>query len=244
MSLNLLNRRLISVNDRIESLTVKAPHDGMLLRSTSRMTGNKLVVGDMIWDGMALFTIPNMNTMKVMISASEISYKRIEIGNPITYTFDAIPNDTAWGKITQKTPIGKPVKRGSKVKVFDMEASVDSSLQIPTPGLSVECKIMLRSVPDTIVVPQIAVFDEDSIKVVYVKTNKGFERRQVLTGISSPKETVISQGLSPNEKVALLKPASSLVRNNTLLPDSITITDVVSRDVDIKDTHKKKKRIK
>ena len=221
MRKKMLNMRLSVVKEQMDALDVKAMQTGMILRSINPMTGVKWVIGDMTWNGVALFTIPNMKKMKVMISASESSYKRIEIANPITYTFNALPADTAWGKIVKKSPIGKPIKRNSKVKEFEMEASVDSSLQIPSPGLSAECNVMLRRVADTIVVPQIAVFEEDSIKVVYVKMNKGFERREVLTGLSSPKETIISVGLNLNEKIALLKPASSLIINKKLLIDSL-----------------------
>jgi multidrug resistance efflux pump len=215
----MFDQRMSTVEEKVASLEVRAPHAGMILRSVSPMTGRKFGVGDRIWNGVTLFTIPDMKIMKVMIAASEGSYKRIEIDHPITYTFDALPGDTAWGKMVKKSPIGKPIKRNSKVKIFDLEASVDSSLQIPTPGLSAECKVMLQRVTDTIVVPQIAVFEVDSIKVVYVKLDKGFELRQVITGLSSPKETVIDKGLYRNEKIALSKPASSLVIQEKMLTE-------------------------
>lgn len=219
MRFRMFDQRMKDVEEKMASLEVRAPHAGMLLRSVSPMTGRKLGVGDRIWNGVTLFTIPDMNDMKVMISASEGSYKRIDVDDPITYTFDALPGDTAWGKMIKKSPIGKPITRDSKVKIFEMEASVDSAQQIPTPGLSAECKVMLQRVADTIVVPQIAVFEVDSIKVVYVKLDKGFEKRQVITGLSSPKEMVIEAGLKWNEKIALSKPASSLIKREKMLTE-------------------------
>lgn len=106
-------------------------------------------------------------------------------------TFDAMPGNKAWGKITRKSPIGQPVARGSKVKTFEVEASVDSSLTIPTPGLSARCNVIVKRIKNAVVIPQLAIFDEDSSKVVYVKSKSGYEKRKVTTGASSPSRTVI-----------------------------------------------------
>jgi len=71
-------------------------------------------------------------------------------------------------------------------------------------------------------VPQIALFDDDSIKVVFVKSKKGYEKRQVLTGISSPKESVVTAGLEDGDIITLSKPKPSLVKQLIALPDSLT----------------------
>jgi hypothetical protein len=56
--------------------------------------------------------------MKVMISASEGNYKRINVSDFVEYSFDAMPENKAWGKITKKAPVGQPVSENSKVKFF------------------------------------------------------------------------------------------------------------------------------
>ena len=100
----------------------------------------------------------------------------------------------------------------SKVKVFEIEASVDSFAEIPDPGFSAECRIILKRVKDTIVVPQIAVFDQDSTKVVYVKLKKGYEMREVKTGLSSTKEVIIEKGLKINEYITLTVPPKKEIK--------------------------------
>lgn len=212
--------RASGIKDRLDMLTLKATQDGMALRAISRFTGNKIQEGDIVYSNMPLVTIPDLSEMKVKIMASEASYKRISISNSIEYSFDAMPGNAAWGRILTKAPVGQPVKRDSKVKFFEIEASVDSSLVLTKPGLTVSCKVIIVRVKDTIVVPQLAIFEEDSIKVVYVKQSKGYERRQVKIGESSPKNAVITAGLSGDESISLIKPSSSYIKGNTLLPDS------------------------
>ena len=85
---------------------------------------------------------------------------------------------------------------------------------------SAECRVILKQVPDTLLVPQIAVFEQDSMKVVFVQQKKGFELRQIKTGISSTKEIIVSEGLKANERIALTKPPLNLIKWHKLLPDS------------------------
>jgi multidrug efflux pump subunit AcrA (membrane-fusion protein) len=152
-----------------------------------------------------------MEQMKVKIMAPEGQFKRLKIGDKVEFSFDAQPDNQAWGTITKKAPIGQPIKRRSKVKVFEVEASVDSSRHIPTPGMSAQCRIILYQLSDTLVVPQIALFERDSAKVVYVETGKGYEVREVVPGLSSPSEVVIMKGLKAGDRISLLLPDDQLI---------------------------------
>lgn len=201
-----------TLKSRMESLVVKSPKAGLAVRSLHWITGAKITEGDGVFNGMPIVTIPDVSIMKVTISATESEFKRINIDNPVVFTFDASPDNIAWGKILKKSPVGKQIKPNSLVKYFDIEASVDSSKVQVTPGLSAICKISVSNIKDTVVIPQIAVFDEDSIKVVYVKKDNFFEMRRVVTANSSLKSVVISSGLKENEEIALLKPLNNLIK--------------------------------
>ena len=218
MEIQQFANRVQSVKTQLDGLTVKAPKGGLAIRSIYRMTGKKLQVGDPVWHLMPLVTIPELSEMKIKITAPEVDYKYINIGDSVIYTFDAMPDNVAWGKITMKSPVGQQYKEGSKVKFFEIEASIDSTLKMPEPGFTASCRIVLQQIKDTLVVPQIAVFEKDSMKVVYVKNNNRYEMRQVLTGVSSAKEVVITSGLQYNEVVSLAMPPSSLIKKETLLP--------------------------
>lgn len=211
-----------SLKERLNQLTIKAPKKGLATRAKSRMTGTKLKVGDNVWNNVPIIVMPEMEEVKIKIMAPEQDYKLINIGDSVQYTFDAMPDNIAWGKIKQRSPVGQPINRDSKVKLFEIEATVDSMITIPDPGFTANCQIWLKQITDTIVIPQIAVFEDDSIRVVYVKKNNKFEKRQVLTGLSSPKEAIITKGLLRGEVVSLTKPDPSSIKNTKLLPDSIS----------------------
>jgi len=212
--------RMESSKEKIEALTIKAPQGGLLTRA-NHFTGKKLQVGDPVWGNMSLAFIPGLDKMKVKIFASEGNYKRINVNDSVEYSFDAMPKNKAWGIIKTKAPVGQPIKENSKIKVFEIEATMDKSIVIPEPGLTTNCKVILKRVKDTLVIPQITIFEQDSMKVVYVKKSNKYELRQILTGISSPKNAVVIAGLHKNEIISFVQPASALIEKKTLLPKKV-----------------------
>jgi len=202
--------------DRLEALTIKATQGGLITRAI-HFTGKKIQVGDPVWGNMPLVFIPGLKKMKVKILASEGNYKRINVNDSVEYSFDAMPKNRAWGKILTKAPVGQPIKENSKIKVFEIESTIDSTEIIPGPGLTTNCKVILKRIKDTLVIPQITIFDQDSMKVVYVKKSEKFEMRQVLTGTSSQKSAVIVAGLKRNEIISFTKPNASLIEKKTRL---------------------------
>ena len=211
-----------SVKKDLDALVLRSAKKGLAIRGTNPMTNNKMAVGDVVYNGMPLVNIPEMDKMKMKIFASERDYRYINVNDSVYYTFDALEDNVAWGKILNKMPVGKEVKEGSKVKYFEIDASVDSTLVMPDPGFTATCYIMLKQVKDTLIIPQIAIFEQDSMKVVYVENKKGYEMRQVLIGESSPKDAVVTNGLYLDERIALSLPKDSQIKSRTILSDSIS----------------------
>ena len=205
--IKLLERRLEGERKKLESLTLIAPSNGIAMRGRrwpwSDVTWN---IGDEVRDGRTVVALPDLSAVKVVFYAQETEYKRLQMGDSVMYTFDASPANRAWGRIAKMASVGKERTEGARVKTFEAEASVDSILSLPEPGLSTRCHIYLEHIPDTIVVPSISIFDRDSIKVVYVKKEHRYEERPVVLGVGSPQMTIIASGLHEGEQIALIKP--------------------------------------
>lgn len=223
MELNIqqLTNRLESAKKILDGLTIKASKKGLAIISNSRMTGEKLKVGDNVWNNMPLVIIPEMKEMKVKMSVTETDFRHINENDSVAYTFDAMPGNSAYGKITKKLPVGQPHKRDSKVKFFEVEASIDSVLAQPEPGFTANSRIITNYISDTIVIPQIAIHEMDSMKFVYVGNKNRFEMRQITTGLSSMKEAIVTSGLKKGEVISLVKPSPAFIRGKKLLADSI-----------------------
>ncbi|MBN1927274.1 MAG: efflux RND transporter periplasmic adaptor subunit [Prolixibacteraceae bacterium] len=216
--------QLAHVKEILDQMVMTAPVDGLGLRSVSRRSREKVQEGELVWEGFSLVEIPDLNKVEVLIMASESHYKRVKENDQVVYSFDAKTGNTGWGKILKKAPTGEPVNRNSKVKLFEITASVDSFKALPGIGMSAQCRVLLTNVPDTVVIPQLAIFEEDSMKFVYVQQkHNNFVKRQVATGSSSPRSAVIAAGLGEGETVSFVKPEKSKIRSVVFLPDSILI---------------------
>ena len=202
-----IKRNMDDEQKKLESLSIRAPRDGIAIRAKRWPWSSAMwTIGDNAWDGRTIITLPDFDEMKVIFHAKETEYKRLQIGDSIMYTFDAMPQNRAWGLITKMASIGQTRTEGSQVKTFEIEATIDSLLSPVEPGLSARCHIYLRHIPDTIVVPTISIFDKDSLKVVYVQKGRKHEERIVTLGLSSPKTTIVSEGLKEGETISLIKP--------------------------------------
>lgn len=202
-----IKRCLEEDRKKMESLTMRAPKDGIAVRAKRRPWSDVTwTIGDNVWNGRVVLSLPDFDDMKVMIYVQETEYKRLHVGDSVMYTFDAMPDNCGWGHITKLASVGKERIEGSKVKTFEVEAAIDSLLAPVESGLSARCYIYLKHVPDTIVVPTVSIFDKDSLKVVYVNKGGRYEERAVTLGLSSPKMTIVADGLSEGERIALIQP--------------------------------------
>ena len=202
-----IKRNMDDEQKKLESLSIRAPRDGIAIRAKRwPWSSATWTIGDNVWNGRTIITLPDFDEMKVIFHAKETEYKRLQIGDSIMYTFDAMPQNRAWGHITKMASIGQTRTEGSQVKTFEIEATIDSLLSPVEPGLSARCHIYLRHIPDTIVVPTISIFDKDSLKVVYIQKGRKHEERIVTLGLSSPKTTIVSEGLKEGETISLIKP--------------------------------------
>jgi HlyD family secretion protein len=201
-----MENQLKTIEDRLKLLVILSPQNGLFIHSNSITGQGKTKEGDQTYPGITIAEIPDLSAMRVYISASEKEYKRVMIDDSVIFTFDALLGNFCTGKVTYKAPVGKSKNENSKVKFYDLLASIDSCMKMPGAGLSANCKIFAERISDTLIAPFISVFDEDSLKYVYVKTGIKYEKREVIVSESSPESAVISAGILEGEILALSKP--------------------------------------
>ncbi len=210
MKIKQAENNVARIKDKLDKLVLKSNTAGMVIYA-KQWRGNKLREGDIVWGSMTIIQIPDMSKMLIKLTVNETHFKRIEKDQNINITIDAFPDIKLTGKITKKTPVGKPIKEDSNVKVFEVFASIDSSDFTIQPGLSITCDVIKESVPDTIVVPLLAVFEKDSLKVVYITEGEKYKRQIVKLACKSDNYAVITEGLKGNEEIILTEPPEDLI---------------------------------
>jgi HlyD family secretion protein len=197
--------------ERLDMLTITAPAAGILLHAQPRWSDSKTKLGDVVWDRMPLVEIPDLSEFQVKLLVNEADFKRIDQEQSVDIHVDAIPGLCLSGKIIRKTPMGYPVKRDSKVKVFEIFAEIDSLDNRLQPGLSTTCYVTTKILSDTLVVPLVSIFEKDSLKIVYVQHKGKFQQRTVTVGYSGENFAVISDGIRENDILCLLRPPDTFI---------------------------------
>jgi multidrug efflux pump subunit AcrA (membrane-fusion protein) len=151
--------------------------------------------------------------MQVSADVLEADFKRIEKGQPVNITVDAAEKLITTGKVNRKSLIGRTAQRysDSKVKFYEIIIDIDSCHSKMKPGLSANCEITFQQTKDTLFIPNMALFDKDSSKVVYVLKNGKYQPVRVKTGLTGSSYTIITEGLKGDEVIALSQPPNSLI---------------------------------
>lgn len=216
----MMQKNLIQMcQSQIALLKLSAPCDGIVMHvegpqfwiNGGSTIGGKIRVGSSVFPGMPLVHIPDMKEMQLSVDVQESDYKRIKEDQKVLISIDAVKNLFTTGKIKRKSLAGKNPQEKSEIKTYEVIISVDSCHNRMKPGLSSRCLIVIDQVKDTVVVPSTAIFTRDSLKIVYVRQGDKFMPVTVVTGLSNSSKSIISDGLSGNETIALIVPPSSLI---------------------------------
>lgn len=214
--------RIKVFQDQINSLTLVSPGEGIVIHYESPLMyfmgngvgtmGGKIEEKSSVFSNAPLLQFPDMKEMQVSVEVPEAEYKRIQNNQKVLIRVDASSNLNTTGKIKRKSLAGKTNAEKPSVKSYEVIVSVDSCHLKMKPGLSASCRIIVDQVKDTIVVPTVAIFKRDSLKIVYVAENGKFIPVVVETGLSNNSKSIISKGLSGNETIALMEPPYDLVK--------------------------------
>lgn len=171
--------------------TITAPIDGIVSRK-------EFDVGNMANPAMPLFTIVNMNTVKVIVEVPESSLYKISSNSKVKiYTVGV--DEPIEGQISLISPVIKQASRTAS-----MEIIVDNSKGLLKPGSFVKVKIVTDFKENTLLVKRSAILEdkEDSNEkyVFVVEDDKSFKKK-VVTGITNGDWVEIITGLRSGEKV-------------------------------------------
>jgi HlyD family secretion protein len=235
--INLTETNLKNSNDQLNSLIIVAPRDGLVMHTesphfmmmTSRgigSAGGKIAVNSSVFRNMAVLQMPGTDEMEVLVEIPEADYLRILPGQKVNIQVDAVKEEIT-GEIKRKNLTGRKPDHNSSIMVYEAIVGLDSCFSSLIPGMSTRCEIIVNQVYDTIVVPAMAVFEKESLKIIYVANKRKFHPIPVETGHSNSSSTIVTGGLAGNETIALVEPSASMIDRkispHDFLPTGITL---------------------
>lgn len=160
-----------------------------------------------------LFVIADLDHMQVVGDVDEADIGQVKVGQKVTFTVDAYPDDTFHGTVSQ---VRLSPTTTSNVVTYEVIVSADNPHHKLIPGLTANLTIYTLQEKDVLMLPETTFnFNPDGIDVSEQSVLPEGERRVyvirdgkpvatvVKTGSSNGINTVILSGLTDRDKVAI-----------------------------------------
>jgi len=225
-AIQLQNARLSLQNakDRLEDYTITSPIDGTVIEKNYK-AGDNIDPSTATATGANAFlaVIYDMSRLTFDINVSEMDVVRVEVGQKVTFTADALDGQEFTG-VVEKVNINGTTQNGNTsypVTVVVDGSGSDLASQGLLPGMSVSASIIVEEIADVLAIPVDAV-QRSETPYVFVAgegamDDKGnlvdftkLEQRTVELGRNSDEFIEILSGLEEGETVFIPNAASSI----------------------------------
>ena len=209
--------KLSSVQQVMESFTVRAPAPGMVIY-VREWNGRKKGVGSQVspWEP-TVATLPDLELMESVTYVNEIDVRRLAVGQPVEISLDAEPSKRLTGKVTSVANVGEQ-RPNADAKVFEVKIVITEADTTLRPGMTTSNAIETSVIPNALFIPIEAVANEGAHAFVYKRDGGRVVRQQIETGTMNENEIVVLRGLSANDVVLLTPPADRSTLETIMLP--------------------------
>lgn len=224
-------REIEAARAAIEDLTIRAPEDGLFLVGELPWEDRKLQVGDTVWAGLSLGSIPDLSTLRVSARLPDVDDGQVTPGLPARVVLDAYPDRVYPGTVSDVTPIAQEEGGESLRRFFRVQVTLDASdPERMIPGMSARVEVVRSTVEDALLAPRTGLELEPAINDPEAATGEGRSpegsvapqaaeppaaRARLATGRLVPVrlgpcdalECVVEDGVSEGTRLAAARPA-------------------------------------
>lgn len=132
----------------IESMTISAPRSGVVIHIRDRRN-NKMAVGDNVWGGRRVIEFPDLGQLEAHIEIPEREAARIELGQQIRFSMDAVPDKVFLGEIVSLASVVHTRSISQPEKVFDATVRLlNPDTQLMRPGMNISAEVLMVPLPE------------------------------------------------------------------------------------------------
>jgi len=148
-------RELEASRQAMEGMVLLAPRDGIFVVGEHPWEGRKFQIGDSVWVGLPVASLPDLTAMRVAAKLSDVDDGRIDSGAPVTCTLDAFPEKTYAGHVSEIMPVAQEQARRSLRRAYDVKVELeDADVARMRPGMSVKVEVTPAPREGVLLVPR------------------------------------------------------------------------------------------
>jgi HlyD family secretion protein len=176
--------------------TITAPFDGTVTQESA-------VPGAVVSSGTPAFRIDNLTSLVVPVSVTEIDVNSVQVGQPATITFDAIPNKTYTGKVVKADMAGTVSANSTNFSVTVQITDADAKIK---PGMAANVTITTNQVANALLIPTTSIFtDSAGQQYVYLVNSDGSTTTVTVTvgAVSDTTTQIMGNSLKQGDVIVL-----------------------------------------
>ncbi len=176
----------------IQEATIRSPISGIV-------AVRNIEVGEKVKEDTDLFVVMNIDQLYMVVNINEKESTRLQKGQPVSFTVDALPGTTFSGKVHLVSPILDTSTRTVEVKIQCPNPAMKLK-----PGMFARAKVYTRTFTDAIAIPVHCIKNPDSdTPTIFVCRQDMVFTRKVVTGEPIDEERVlVTEGLTEGERIA------------------------------------------
>ena len=189
--------RLTQAKASVNQASLTAPFNGTI-------TDIQIMQGDLVSPGTTAFRVDDLSAMYVDLLVSEVDIQQIQVGQPVSVTFDAILDREYRGEVVE---IGQFGQSSQGVVSFPVTVQLTDPDELVKPGMTAVANVLTSQVEDVLQLPNRAIQEDNGKKFVYVMGSNGVQTVYVQIGRSSDTASeIISDELNEGDEVLLNPP--------------------------------------
>lgn len=188
-SLRVAQATLQSAEARLAKMEIRAPFSGIIgLRQVS--------VGDYVKDGQDMVNLESIDSLKVDFKVPETFLRRVQVGQSMQLTLDAIPGKTYDGKVMAINPLVDAA--GRSIVIRALIRNTNAALR---PGMFARVRLLTDEKADSMAVPEQALVPQGDEQFVFKVVDGRVQRVKVDIGQRREGKVEILRGLAPADLV-------------------------------------------
>lgn len=190
-----LEARIAAAKATIDSARLTAPFAGII-------THADVLAGDQASPGKVIFRLDDLSHLLVDVRISEVDINRIQVGQKVFLTFDAIQDKEYEGMVSEVSDVGVA---NQGIVEFAVTIELTNADENVKPGMTAAVNIVVEQLENVLLVPRGAVRVIDGKRVVYVVGSEP-PWAEITLGASSDVSIEVVDGLQEGETILLNPP--------------------------------------
>ena len=204
----------------LQNLEVRAPAAGLVnvlpnFRAASSWgSEQEFREGDRAWPGAAILELPDLSSVHLEARLDESDRGRLKTGQDATVRIEAIPGREFKARINDISVLAKvdftsgwPPPKNFNLNLILIDA--DAKIR---PGMTAVARIATDRVPDVVLVPAEAIFQQDGAPNVYRLAGSEFVPTRVEITRRGREQAIVASGVEPGDRIATRRPAADMIR--------------------------------